>query len=96
MSLLHQYIASKLQIEITMPWELARIEYIFSVPTTWPLYPTVERFRSLVERAGFASSPNHKVVIGLTEAEAAAVYTARESPAIFKVSPANHFQKTKY
>jgi len=82
---LYQYIESKLQMELPSRWEDARIEFIFSVPTTWKPHPTVERFRSITARAGFGRYPNHKSTIGLTEAEAAAVHMSRESPAIFRV-----------
>jgi hypothetical protein len=71
-------------MEIPSNWNDARIEFIFSVPTTWKPHPTVERFRSITEKAGFGKSPNHTSSIGLTEAEAAAVHMSRESPAIFK------------
>jgi hypothetical protein len=84
--LLYQYIESKLQLELACHWSNAKIEFIFSVPTTWKPHPTVERFRAITERAGFGKFPNHVSSIGLTEAEAAAVYMARESPAIFKAS----------
>ncbi|OCK81384.1 hypothetical protein K432DRAFT_434183 [Lepidopterella palustris CBS 459.81] len=82
--LLYQYIENRLRGELASQWEDANIEFIFSVPTTWKPNPTVERFRSIISRAGFGKSPSHTAVIGLTEAEAAAVHTARESPAIFK------------
>lgn len=72
-------------MELPSRWEDARIEFIFSVPTTWKPHPTVERFRSITARAGFGRYPNHKSTIGLTEAEAAAVHMSRESPAIFRV-----------
>lgn len=81
---LYQYIESKLQMEIPSAWNDAAIEFIFSVPTTWKPHPTVERFRSITEKAGFGRSPNHISTIGLTEAEAAAVHMSKESPAIFK------------
>jgi hypothetical protein len=70
--------------ELANRWEDANIEFIFSVPTTWKL-PTIERFRSTIGRAGFGSSPSHKIEIGLTEAEAAAVHTARAFPRLFSV-----------
>lgn len=76
-------------MELPSRWADAQIEFIFSVPTTWKPHPTVERFRSITERAGFGRYPNHKSVIGLTEAEAAAVHMSRESPAIFKVCLCN-------
>jgi len=51
----------------------------------------VERFRKTISAAGFGSCVNHTASIGLTEAEAAAVHTARSMPGIFKVSHlANH------
>lgn len=81
---LYQTIQQKLQGEVANRWEDASIEFIFSVPTTWkPL--TVERFRSTFERAGFGKHPNHTANIGLTEAEAAAVHTARVFPRLFNV-----------
>ncbi|KAF4629765.1 hypothetical protein G7Y89_g8382 [Cudoniella acicularis] len=69
---LYQTIQQNLQGELANRWEDATIEFIFSVPTTWKPVPTVERFRSTIERAGFGRHPNHTASIGLTEAEAAA------------------------
>lgn len=69
-----------------MSWEEARIEFIFSVPTTWAPNPTVENFRSIVDRAGFGRGFHHSVTIGLTEAEAAAVHVSTEASGIFRVS----------
>jgi hypothetical protein len=74
-----------LQGELANRWEDANIEFIFSVPTTWKTVPTVERFRSIIQRAGFGNHPNHRADIGLTEAEAAAVHTALKFPLLFKV-----------
>jgi hypothetical protein len=70
--------------ELASTWENAKIEFIFSVPTTWKPVPTVERFRKIISLAGFGSCPGHAASIGLTGAEAAAVYTARSMPGIFK------------
>ena len=88
---LYTTIQQKLQGELANRWEDANIEFIFSVPTTWKPVPTVERFRGTIERAGFGRFPNHKAIIGLTEAEAAAVHTARMFPKLFNVHaiPAN-------
>ncbi|KAF9691908.1 hypothetical protein EKO04_010128 [Ascochyta lentis] len=77
-------IEARLKGELAVKWEDAKIEYIFSVPTTWRPLPTVERFRKIVAAAGFGAHPNHTATIGLTEAEAAAVHTARSMPGIFK------------
>ncbi|KAH0542983.1 hypothetical protein FGG08_002671 [Glutinoglossum americanum] len=58
-------------------WDSSSVEYIFSVPTTWKDLAVVENFRTIVSDAGFGKSKRHSVAIELTEAEAAAVYTAR-------------------
>ena len=81
---LYRTIEQRLKGELASTWEDAKIEYIFSVPTTWQPVPTVERFRRIISAAGFGSNPNHTAEIGLTEAEAAAVHTARNMPGMFK------------
>ncbi|KAF2865830.1 hypothetical protein BDV95DRAFT_632187 [Massariosphaeria phaeospora] len=65
-------------------WIAARIEFIFSVPTTWAPVPTVENFKRIVREAGFGQHYSHTVTIGLTEAEAAAVHVSTEAPGIFR------------
>lgn len=57
-------------------WEMGKVEYIFSVPTTWKKRPVIENFEEIVKKAGFGTHRNHSVTIGLSEAEAAAIYTA--------------------
>lgn len=84
LGLLYKHIEFKLNPELSTSWHNAKIEFIFSVPTTWNP-PTVERFRSIAERAGFATARSHNLSIGLTEAEAAAVHTSVEAAGIFKV-----------
>ncbi|KAH7394392.1 hypothetical protein BKA66DRAFT_411060 [Pyrenochaeta sp. MPI-SDFR-AT-0127] len=81
---LYRTIEARLKGELASTWEAARVEFIFSVPTTWKPIPTVERFRKVISLAGFGSHPNHTASIGLTEAEAAAVHTARSMPGIFQ------------
>jgi hypothetical protein len=83
--LLYKCIEARLRGELASRWEDATIEFIFSVPTTWQPNPTVERFRNIVKRAGFGQWEKHSAIMGLTEAEAAAVQTAMNTPAIFKV-----------
>ena len=57
-------------------WQDAPIEFIFSVPTTWTAMAVTHTFQALIHEAGFGTEGvNHKVVIGLTEAEAAAIHT---------------------
>lgn len=66
-------------------WHNAKVEFIFSVPTTWnPLI--VEKFRAIAAKAGYGKVWNHSLKIGLTEAEAAAVHTSIEASATFNVS----------
>ena len=80
-----EYLAFKLGGELSgVAWENARVEFIFSVPTTWEPVPTVERFKVLVKEAGFGQHDRHVVTIGLTEAEAAAVHVSTEAPGIFR------------
>ncbi|KAH8731915.1 hypothetical protein GQ44DRAFT_670576 [Phaeosphaeriaceae sp. PMI808] len=82
---MYEYLAFKLGGELSgVSWENARIEFIFSVPTTWALVPTVENFKRIVKQAGFGLPRNHSLVIGLTEAEAAAVHVSTEAPGIFR------------
>ncbi|KAH7079498.1 hypothetical protein FB567DRAFT_123409 [Paraphoma chrysanthemicola] len=81
---MYEYLAFKLGGEISgASWETARIEFIFSVPTTWATL-TVENFKKIVIAAGFGSHPGHDLMIGLTEAEAAAVHVSTEAPGIFR------------
>ena len=83
--LLYAHIEFKLKPELSRTsWHNAKIEFIFSVPTTWKP-STVERFRAITKRAGFGTAWGHKLSIGLTEAEAAAVHTSVEASGIFEV-----------
>ena len=83
---LYQHIEFKLSPELSRTsWHNARVDFIFSVPTTWKP-PIVEKFRTIAEKAGFGNAWNHSMNIGLTEAEAAAVHTSIEASAIFNAS----------
>lgn len=68
----------------TLPsFAACKVEWVFSVPTTWKDVRMVEETRHLLQRAINMSSPgmspeNNRAVIGLTEAEAAAVYAYRQ------------------
>lgn len=82
---MYEYLAFKLGGELSgVGWKDARVEFIFSVPTTWEPVPTVERFKVIVGEAGFGAHASHVVTIGLTEAEAAAVHVSTEAPGIFR------------
>lgn len=63
----------------TVPDFAAReVEFLFSVPTTWKDVRMVEETRRLLERSIDFRNQRHHVSIGLTEAEAAAVYAGNE------------------
>ncbi|KAI4281717.1 MAG: hypothetical protein L6R35_005580 [Caloplaca aegaea] len=82
--LLYKHIEFKLSSELSgAPWQSAYVQFLFSVPTTWAPQ-VVERYRTIVKKAGFAQCTNHALSIGLTEAEAAAVHTSLEAPGIFR------------
>ncbi|KAK0617573.1 hypothetical protein B0T14DRAFT_400927, partial [Immersiella caudata] len=54
-------------------WDEMAIEFIFSVPTTWQGQGILNDFQKIIRSAGFGVPENHDVILGLTEAEAAAV-----------------------
>lgn len=56
-------------------WDDMAVEFIFSVPTTWEKPNIVRSFLKIIRDAGFGTAERHEAVIGLTEAEAAAVAT---------------------
>ncbi|RDW72344.1 Hsp70 family protein [Aspergillus mulundensis] len=56
-------------------FETMRVEFMFSVPTTWKDVRVIEEIRALLDKA--VHRPNHWACIALTEAEAAAVYACR-------------------
>lgn len=79
---LHQvYLHIKRSLESAFgPWMQKSIEFVFSLPTTWTSSDTINRFKKAIEVAGFRSGnpQKHTYQLDLTEAEAAAVYTASE------------------
>ena len=54
-----------------------KVDFVFSVPTTWKSQHVFGTFRECIEEAGFKGGKKHDAFIGLTEAEAAAIYTFR-------------------
>ena len=60
-------------------WTAQRTEFIFSVPTTWDNPRMIDDMEAIVREAGFGSDgAEHRTRIGLTEAEAAAVYASQQ------------------
>lgn len=85
-AVLYSHIKQKLASEMLgTDWVRARIEYLFSVPTTWSPH-IVEVFREIIMQAGFSDMPSgsHTIAISMTEPEAAAVYTSASAPGIFR------------
>jgi len=60
-------------------WKSQRVEFVFSVPTTWKNPSMIAETERLIQGAGFGSDGlDHRATIGLTEAEAAAVYASKQ------------------
>lgn len=59
-------------------WGNIRVEFLFSFPTTWDL-PVVKDYEKIIRRAGYGSVRGHSAEISISEAEAAAIYTAAPS-----------------
>lgn len=60
-------------------WKTQRTEFVFSVPTTWKNPSMINDTEKLIRGAGFGGDGHdHRANIGLTEAEAAAVYAAKQ------------------
>jgi len=57
-------------------WLDKQIEFHFSTPTTWNNTALIEEFRRMISSAGWGQEQRHIVVIGATEAEAAAMHAS--------------------
>ncbi|KAH0545359.1 hypothetical protein FGG08_000500 [Glutinoglossum americanum] len=77
---LYQHIETTMLSKVRRAVWMGEVEFIFSVPTTWTRQGMIEDYKDIIRRAGFGEGGNsHTVDIGLTEAEAAAVSTAKGS-----------------
>ena len=75
---LHDYIEESFSNSFPR-WKSQRVEFIFSVPTTWKNPSMIAATEWLIKSAGFGSDGlDHRAAIGLTEAEAAAVYASKQ------------------
>lgn len=54
------------------------IEFVFSVPTTWKDPGMIADIERMIRSAGYGRQATQRVVISLTEAEAAAVYASKQ------------------
>jgi hypothetical protein len=59
-------------------WSTKKVEFLFSVPTTWKNPAMIAETEKLIRQAGFGKNPNHTVRVSLTEAEAAAVCVSKQ------------------
>jgi len=74
---IHQHIKFSIESQ-TGPWAERKVEFLFSLPTTWTSFETTNKFNEAIIAAGFTSDnpAKHSAKLELTEAEAAAVYVA--------------------
>jgi hypothetical protein len=84
---LHGHIVAHLEDKPWLvDWNSTKIEYIFSLPTSWKDNDNlVHDFEGIVNLA-FKPNKNCSVAIGLTEGEASAVCTAKRTDHKYKVS----------
>jgi hypothetical protein len=71
----YDWINRYLEKELRVSLKSTKVEYIFSVPTTWNEV-VVTDYQEIIRNAGYGKVAGHTARIGLTEAEAAAVYSA--------------------
>ena len=61
-------------------WKHQKTEFVFSVPTTWKNPSMIAETERIIKKAGFGTDGrNHRAGVGLTEAEAAAVYASKQN-----------------
>jgi hypothetical protein len=77
-------------------WKSQKTEFVFSVPTTWKNPSMIAETEKLVRDAGFGhDGPNHRAEIGLTEAEAAAVYASKQHFDVSSAQPYVHLRRSR-
>ncbi len=66
------------------PWSNKRVEFIFSMPTTWTNQAILNEFKTVIQASGFGREAMHTAKLELTEAEAVAVYTVKTAQIRFE------------
>ncbi|KAK4982639.1 hypothetical protein LTR50_007651 [Elasticomyces elasticus] len=74
---LYSYIKRTLGESIAQ-FAFKNIEFVFSVPTTWKDEAMIADVQRLISDAGYGKPDNERFTVTLTEAEAAAVYAAKQ------------------
>jgi hypothetical protein len=82
MRCLYLYISRVLQTQMGA-WDSKRVEFLFSLPTTFRSQAISTSLRTLLVEAGF-SQGRHTVEFGLTESQASAVDAAKDSLQTFQ------------
>jgi len=77
MSCVYNHIQERFNSTV-MDWPTRKVEYLFSIPTTWKNPGLTAELKTWLQQAGFGTESQHKVEIAQTEAEAAAVYAAKQ------------------
>jgi molecular chaperone DnaK (HSP70) len=79
---IHQAVVQYLG-DVIPAFERKKVEFRFSVPTTWKNPAMIAETEQLIRNAGFGrDNPKHAAEITLTEAEAAAVYASKQQYAV--------------
>lgn len=80
---LYKHIKSTMKAQRSEAWA-GKVQFLFSVPTTWNP-ATTNLYEKLIKDAGFGKErKSHKVSVSWTEAQAAAIYTAKNLEQQFK------------
>jgi hypothetical protein len=78
MRCVYQHLAATLT-KLNPRWRTSKVEFLFSVPTTWKDRTQVAQVEDLLRQAGFGTEGQfHHVEISLTEAEAAAIFASKQ------------------
>lgn len=73
-------VETQMGIRMRGGWGSLAIDFLFSVPTTWTNQAIINVFKTIIRDAGFGSEGlRHNATVDLTEAEAAAVATVKQS-----------------
>jgi hypothetical protein len=85
--LIHEHVAHFFRMRIPN-WARMRVEWIFSVPTTWRDAAFIHGLESLIQSVGFGKDGNlHSCRITLTEAEAAGISVASQYLEVGQIFP---------